>query len=764
MKEFLAMAALMSNLNIILMATAWGPRHGGINAFNCDFAKGLSEALGSLGRVFCAVLAPSRDDSDDARHRGVTLIPLKNKGQAEKFDTAWTYEIVEWLKENEGISTVSWWVGHDVISGDAAIRGPGTPAGGRAALIHHMSYIAYQGVKHDDAVDADAKDCTQKALFGSKDAKLFAVGPLLRDSCRRLAGDNRTVTMLAPGFPSLPDSRPDPNRIVAVSFGRMDAASDRIKQGQLSVAGFGAALKTAHDSGFCPPVLEDPRFSLIGLPDSVGQEAVAARTLMEKHAGRVVNVLPLPYDENRDRLFGRLAEANMAFMLSWHEGFGLTGWEAIAAELPLIVSEQSGLYKLLNETLSGAANGYVRPIKIEGKRGNRGGANFSANDLKNVSQAIIFIANDLLGAQKKAKELKKQLMQKLTCTWEHTGQQFLDGLEINYEEASSAQKSRTQGDSTLGKNAGGYQNVTKTILLTGATKKLEEIDGNKKIKRQDHCDVRLDKLKNSIIECLAKSAKSMAAIAEQLNIYEAALSGKLEERANLLCQTLLSTHFDNALNALNNARRKISGASDNDHQVIADVTAWLLPWLHTEALGIDRTTWEYKDIGEILSFPAEIPSFADIVMAGLDIRPIEFDMSTPNARWVRSPLSLNLDIPEIGIDAGDHIPVKAENAIRMALAKAVGVPEIKLGQGPEVIDQSIDECLDYFLDEEWKRHYVICNRFTNKESQEQHRTLMSNVAERYRKLAVIDIEIINCGHQRIFETIRSLIRSKGDQK
>ena len=31
--------------NILLLATAWGPKHGGINAFNMDFAVALAGYL-----------------------------------------------------------------------------------------------------------------------------------------------------------------------------------------------------------------------------------------------------------------------------------------------------------------------------------------------------------------------------------------------------------------------------------------------------------------------------------------------------------------------------------------------------------------------------------------------------------------------------------------------------------------------------------------------------------------------------------------------
>jgi hypothetical protein len=68
--------------NILLLATAWGPKHGGINAFNMDFAAALAEYLKPSGRVFCAVLSASREDcaserchtrTDRPRHQQVHL-------------------------------------------------------------------------------------------------------------------------------------------------------------------------------------------------------------------------------------------------------------------------------------------------------------------------------------------------------------------------------------------------------------------------------------------------------------------------------------------------------------------------------------------------------------------------------------------------------------------------------------------------------------------------------------------------------------------
>lgn len=50
-------------------------------------------------------------------------------------------------------------------------------------------------------------------------------------------------------------------------------------------------------------------------------------------------------------------------MPSWHEGFGLVAWEAVAAGVPLIVSKESGVYEFLDEQFK---TGYVEAIKVRG--------------------------------------------------------------------------------------------------------------------------------------------------------------------------------------------------------------------------------------------------------------------------------------------------------------------------------------------------------------------------------------------------------------
>ena len=120
------------------------------------------------------------------------------------------------------------------------------------------------------------------------------------------------------------------------------------------------------------------------------------------------------------------------------EGFGLTGWEAIAAGVPLILGRNSGLYRLIDERLGGAGRGCVHAIDIRGSEANRGAEggdadqeadNFRPEDAEAVCRAVLDIAADPDGARRDALSLR-QLLEDKGCTWEQAAWGFAADLGI----------------------------------------------------------------------------------------------------------------------------------------------------------------------------------------------------------------------------------------------------------------------------------------------------------------------------------------------
>jgi len=116
-------------------------------------------------------------------------------------------------------------------------------------------------------------------------------------------------------------------------------------------------------------------------------------------------------------------------MLSLHEGFGLVGWEAIAAEVPLIVSKNSGLYEAIDNLLGGIGTGCVTAVEILGSTGEE---SFQPEDVKAVSEAIIRVRSRGSKAKQDARALKRFL--RTFCTWRYTASSLAEACSLHVNE------------------------------------------------------------------------------------------------------------------------------------------------------------------------------------------------------------------------------------------------------------------------------------------------------------------------------------------
>ncbi|NVJ26737.1 tetratricopeptide repeat protein [Myxococcus sp. AM011] len=416
---------------IVLLTNAWGPKHGGINSFNADFSKALSPVLAPQTCVTCVVMDALPEEVEDAARHGVRLLSIGIKNISERIDESRVANVLEAV-QRDGDEQVLWWVGHDVHSGPAAIALSKKTGKGKAALFHHMNYIAYTAYKQGEAIAAKAKEDAQRALFRQAD-KVFAVGPLLRDSLSDLHEGMRPPHMVVPGLAEIVPA-PLGKTFSGITFGRLDPANDRIKQGRLAIAGFAIACREANEKPREPQALRDgPLLRVIGVSPS-SEEEKALHLFARERAGRVINLLSLPYEEDRNQLFDALKRSSFAMMLSWHEGFGLTGWEAIAAEVPLIVSQNSGLYRLINERLGAPGLACLKVVNIRGGLGafaDDDGENFDSADAQEVSQAILDLAHELPRRKEYAKTLRTLLSERSDgYTWANCARSFADALGL----------------------------------------------------------------------------------------------------------------------------------------------------------------------------------------------------------------------------------------------------------------------------------------------------------------------------------------------
>jgi glycosyltransferase involved in cell wall biosynthesis len=399
--------------SLISFATQWGSKYGGINSFNTDFLTAFGVAYPQQLKVICIVSTASQTEIDDARNANVTLVPLPYPPQDKLFtDTQAQAAITELKKHGIEIDPdLTVWLGHDRISGAAAIAAA-KQAGGRSALIHHMSYDAYEAYAESSA-SAYSKSQQQKSLFQQVDV-LLAVGPTLQTAlCDLIDVSRNQVHKIIPGLAEIEPRRNAPSRFNAFISGRLSDDAARIKQAHLGVAAFSKALQDTETN-----VFRDSKLVLRGvdfesclpydqqlLPPNPEAEL---QEFAEQYAGRRINLHALPYTQDRNQLYDDLKSASVALMPSWHEGFGLVAWEAIAACVPLIVSKNSGVYELLRTE---GLDGNVHVVDV---RGQTSSPYFHVHDLDDVTKAIKGIATDIEPARRKALRLKNDL---LKYTW-----------------------------------------------------------------------------------------------------------------------------------------------------------------------------------------------------------------------------------------------------------------------------------------------------------------------------------------------------------
>jgi len=415
---------------LIAFSDRWGTQYGGINSFNQDLLTHFAIAFNGRVRTVCVVLEADDVQVLEAKNSLVQLVSLNLIGK-KGFPTDLTSQAKDALQaqgiEIDGAHTV--WLGHDRITGGIAIHAA-LHCGGKSALIHHMSYKDYESFSENSAM-AHQKFTEQKALFKQADIKL-AVGPWLRDALVDML-DESPIAMLVPGMPDIQVRQNASRNFKGFISGRLSDDAKKLKQGHLGVAAFANAIKKASDDTALPGVLHganQPTLTLRGVDfeqnassDHTDAEA-ELKNYAEHHAGRVFPMNALPFTTNRAELFADLRNANVAMMPSWHEGFGLVGWEAIAAGVPLIVSQKSGLYRLLQDYDNGIYKSLVHPIDVLGSHEE---PFFKDRDLELLTQLILEIAKDPQQARDKAIRLRQYCADKYS--WANCAQTLAAALD-----------------------------------------------------------------------------------------------------------------------------------------------------------------------------------------------------------------------------------------------------------------------------------------------------------------------------------------------
>ncbi|PXX02325.1 radical SAM superfamily enzyme YgiQ (UPF0313 family) [Paraburkholderia tropica] len=406
---------------VVCIATAWGSAHGGINVVNTGLARGVANILPKGGRCICVV--------EEAL---TTSTPLKVEVISPRtFESEVVLDAI--LKEVEktpapdieGLLVV----GHDLKTGQLAIDCAkdlqirlGRDTSVKSAVISHMDYAEYSRRKGQALPSVFEKSRRQHAVVAAADFA-FAIGPLLADGFQKARRDRKDrVIALTPGSSTI---RAQPAGDGALRFymsGRLGLEDDPIKNGVLAVRAVKAAYFAERSGAASGRWAPRGHFYACGVDPEKDNELIG----MLKNDVRedaAFELESMPFTNQQEDLHDYLINADVALMPSWHEGFGLAGWEALCAGVPLVCSTQSGLAFLVDQLRNRFPDSNfagVLPVVLTG--GSPAGQP-SEQDTNKLRDAVQQMVREYPERKKAAMELAPRIRQ--LFTWEGCAAELL---------------------------------------------------------------------------------------------------------------------------------------------------------------------------------------------------------------------------------------------------------------------------------------------------------------------------------------------------
>jgi len=329
---------------VILLATNWNYTDGGINSFNFDFALALGKkTINTSYKVVCLSYRSVLHDLVTIAAQNNVIIASLDLATDVDLGIEHMPQIVDVISKFDD-AKFFYFIGHDALTGPLATTlNSDNRFPSNSVVIHHMDYESYYAIKGDNTPDEmDEKFFSQTKILNRADF-VIAIGPKLRTSALSKVKNAQKVSMLIPGVQNI-----SPNdfieKISAITFGRYDIRNDRLKQMALAARAF--AEFVAELAG---AERKDATLKVIGITEIQQQQEFIK--MATEGIEPYINIITLPYSADRGDLFRHLVDSNVCLMLSVHEGFGLVGWEAIAAGVPLVISDNTGLFEFLQKEI-----------------------------------------------------------------------------------------------------------------------------------------------------------------------------------------------------------------------------------------------------------------------------------------------------------------------------------------------------------------------------------------------------------------------------
>ena len=321
-----------TKLRVVLLASEWGSKRGGLSTLNRELAIQLAKHPDVQVSVFLPRC--DQEEKDSALNNRITLVQATRR---PGFD-----DETHWLCFPPKDLQIDIVIGHGVVLGRQAqfiresrqckwIQFVHTDPEELGMFKDYQEAISKGEKKHEDEVEL----CVAADF-------VVAVGPKLEEAYRSyLRGKDQNVFVLTPGifseFSNVLQSKQDGGKCRVLAFGRGDAED-------FSLKGFDIAAKAVAE-------LEDAHLIFVGAPNKQ-QNEVADR--LKDCAIPPSRLRVRTFMEIRERLKHLFSEVDLAIMPSRTEGFGLAALEALSAGLPVLVSANSGFGEALGKVPFGS--------------------------------------------------------------------------------------------------------------------------------------------------------------------------------------------------------------------------------------------------------------------------------------------------------------------------------------------------------------------------------------------------------------------------
>ena len=383
-------------LSFLVLATEWDSAHGGLSTFN----RRMCLALAAAGhKVHCVVLPNADGGKVYDEVQGVRIIRAhRTPGEVQPVD-----ELALARRPSAFAHTQpDFLIGHGRVTGRAAQAL--TRLFDKVPRLHfiHMSPDEIEWHKPDRKDDSGEVAERRKQIeldLGRTAHRVVTVGPRLYDNWRLefMAMGAAQPLRFDPGFDF---TGPNPSAILdqkifrVLMFGR--AEDDELKG--LDFATRALALTVSRRKSL-PHRIE---LLVRGAPPN---QSDSLRAKLRGFAGELhLDVKVAPYTAEADKLEHDLHTASLVLMPSRAEGFGLVGLEAIAAGVPVLVSDKSGLGDLLKEALDD--EGYAQMVVPV--------VDTFDEDAEAWSRAIGFVLYDRKSAFRRAADIRRYLADRYT--------------------------------------------------------------------------------------------------------------------------------------------------------------------------------------------------------------------------------------------------------------------------------------------------------------------------------------------------------------